>query len=150
MTISWCITSVNRLSPSPNRREQTQATVTWTGKLMLITLAVITGLGLGSMYGLLALGLPSTYTVAHTVNFSQGSAMMLGAVLCYTLHVTLGWAAPISVGLTLLLCALWGLVVERCAVRPFVWRGSTAWLMSTVALGLVLENAALFTFGKEP
>jgi ABC-type branched-subunit amino acid transport system permease subunit len=75
---------------------------------------------------------------------------MLGAVLCYTLHVTLGWGAPISVGLTLLLCAFWGLVVERCAVRPFVRRGSTAWLMSTVALGLVLENAALFTFGKEP
>jgi branched-chain amino acid transport system permease protein len=117
---------------------------------MLITLAVITGLGLGSMYGLLALGFSITYTVAHTVNFSQGSAMMLGAVLCYTLHVTLGWAAPISVGLTLLLCALWGLVVERCAVRPFVRRGSTAWLMSTVALGLVLENVALFTFGKEP
>jgi branched-chain amino acid transport system permease protein len=117
---------------------------------MLITFAVISGLGLGSMYGLLALGFSITYTVAHTVNFAQGSAMMLGAVLCYTLHVTLGWGAPISVGLTLLLCALWGLVVERCAVRPFVRRGSTAWLMSTVALGLVLENTALFTFGKEP
>ena len=117
---------------------------------MLITFAVISGLGLGSMYGLLALGFSITYTVAHTVNFSQGSAMMLGAVLCYTLDVTLGWGAPISVGLTLLLCALWGLVVERCAVRPFVRRGSPAWLMSTVALGLVLENAALFTFGKEP
>jgi branched-chain amino acid transport system permease protein len=117
---------------------------------MLIILAVISGLGLGSMYGLLALGFSITYTVAHTVNFSQGSAMMLGAVLCYTLHVTLRWAAPTSVGLALLLCALWGVVVERFAVRPFVRRGSTAWLMSTVALGLVLENVALFTFGKEP
>jgi len=117
---------------------------------MLITFAVISGLGLGSMYGLLALGFSMTYTVAHTVNFAQGSAMMLGAVLCYTFRVTLGWAAPISIGVTLCLCAVWGLVVERCAVRPFVRHGSTAWLMATVALGLLVENAVLLTFGKEP
>lgn len=117
---------------------------------MFINLAVMTGLGLGSMYGLLALGFSITYSVAQTVNFAQGSALMLGAVLCYTWHVTLGWPAAISVGLALLLCALWGVLVERLAVRPFVRRDSTAWLMSTVALGLLLENAALFTFGKEP
>jgi branched-chain amino acid transport system permease protein len=40
--------------------------------------------------------------------------------------------------------------VERIAVRPFVRRGSNAWLMATVALGIILENAALFLFGKEP
>jgi len=35
-------------------------------------------------------------------------------------------------------------------VRPFVRRGSSAWLMATVALGIVADNAVLFTFGKEP
>jgi len=43
-----------------------------------------------------------------------------------------------------------GVVVERFTVRPFVRRGSSAWLMATLALGIVLENAVLFTFGKEP
>ena len=45
---------------------------------MLIVSALITGLGLGSMYGLLALGFHVTYAVSATVNFAQGSAMMLG------------------------------------------------------------------------
>jgi branched-chain amino acid transport system permease protein len=117
---------------------------------MLAVMAVISGFGLGSMYGLLALGFSLTYTVSNTVNFAQGSSMMLGAVLCYTFAVTLKWNIPSSVGLTLLLCAVWGMLVERFTVRPFVRRGSSAWLMATLALGIVLENAVLFTFGKEP
>lgn len=117
---------------------------------MLITLSLVSGLGLGSMYGLLALGFYVTYSVSSTVNFAQGSSMMLGAVLCYSFAVTLGWNPIVSVVLALLLCAVWGLVVERIAVRPFVARGSNGWLMATVALGIILENATLFLFGKEP
>jgi branched-subunit amino acid ABC-type transport system permease component len=52
---------------------------------MLAYCALITGLGLGSMYGLLALGFYVTYAVSSTVNFAQGSSMMLGAVFAYTL-----------------------------------------------------------------
>jgi branched-chain amino acid transport system permease protein len=117
---------------------------------MLVTSAVVSGLGLGSMYGLIALGFHVTYVVSNTVNFSQGSAMMLGAVLGYTFAVTLGWPLPLAVAMSLALCALFGLVVERTLVRPFADRGSNAWLMATVAGGIVLDNAVLFTFGKEP
>ena len=117
---------------------------------MLIPSALITGLGLGSMYGLLALGFYVTYAVSSTVNFAQGSTMMLGAVLAFTFGVTLGWPMALAIILALALCALWGVVVERVAVRPFVVRGSNAWLMATVALGVVLENLVLFTFGKDP
>src|SRR5262249_42605597 len=112
--------------------------------------ALISGLGLGSMYGLLALGFYVTYAVSSTVNFSQGSSMMLGAVLCYTFAVTLGWGWPIAIVAALALAGVWGALVERLAVRPFVRGGSNAWLMSTVAIGIVLENAVLFTYGKEP
>jgi len=117
---------------------------------MLITSAIISGLGLGSMYGLIALGFHVTYVVSNTVNFSQGSAVMLGAVLGYTFAVTLGWPLALAVAMALLLCALFGLVVERTLVWPFADRGSNAWLMATVAGGIVLDNAVLFTFGKEP
>ena len=117
---------------------------------MLIISALITGLGLGSMYGLLALGFHVTYAVSNTVNFAQGSTMMLGAVLCFTLWVTLGWPIGLAVVLALAACAAWGAFVERVAVRPFVRRGSNSWLMATVALGIVLENVVLFTFGKDP
>jgi branched-chain amino acid transport system permease protein len=117
---------------------------------MLAYAALITGLGLGSMYGLLALGFHVTYAVSNTVNFAQGSTMMLGAVLCFTFWVTLGWPLTLAIPVSLLLCAAWSVAVERIAVRPFVRTNSNSWLMATVALGIVLENVVLFTFGKDP
>lgn len=117
---------------------------------MLVTSALITGLGLGSMYGLLALGFYITFAVSSTVNFAQGSAMMLGAVFAYTLAITWGWPLGVAVPGAVVLCAAYGLLVERLAVRPFALRGSSAWLMATVALGIIADNTVLFTFGKEP
>src|SRR4026207_1602732 len=117
---------------------------------MLVTSAIISGLALGSMYGLLALGFYVTYAVSSTVNFAQGSSMMLGAVFAYTFAVKLGWHFIPAAVISLALCAVYGLVVELAAVRPFARRGSNAWLMATVALGIVADNTVLFTFGKEP
>jgi branched-chain amino acid transport system permease protein len=117
---------------------------------MLLTSAIISGLGLGSMYGLIALGFHITYAVSNTVNFAQGSALMLGAVLGYTFGVTFGWPMPVAILAALTICALFGLLVERTLVRPFVVRGSSAWLMATVAGGILLDNAVMFTYGKEP
>jgi branched-chain amino acid transport system permease protein len=110
----------------------------------------MSGLCLGSMYGLIALGFHVTYVVSNTVNFSQGSSVMLGAVLGYTFAVRLGWPLPLAVACALMACAAFGLLVERTLVRPFALRGSNAWLMATVAGGIVLDNVVLFTFGKEP
>lgn len=112
--------------------------------------AWISGLGLGSMYGLMALGFHLTYAVSGTVNFAQGSAMMLGAVFTFAFAQTLGWPLPLAIAAALALCALYGLLVEVAAVRPFASRGSDAWLMATVALGIVADNVVMFTFGKEP
>ena len=102
---------------------------------MLIASAIVSGVGLGSMYGLLALGFHVTHAVSRTVKFAQGSTMMLGAVLCFTFWVTLGWPLALAVVLGLAACALWGLVAERVAVRPFVARDFNSWLIATVALG---------------
>lgn len=112
--------------------------------------ALVTGVGLGAMYGLLALGFYITYAVSSTVNFAQGSTMMLGAVTAFTLGVGWNWPWPLAIAGALAVCAAWGVIVERIGVRPFARRGSDLWLMATVALGLVLENVVLFTFGKDP
>ena len=117
---------------------------------MLIASALISGFGLGAMYGLLALGFYITYSVSSTVNFAQGSSMMLGAVFAYAFSVRFGLPLSAAIALALLLCALYGLLVEAIAVRPFARRGSSAWLMATVALGIIADNVVLFTFGKEP
>jgi branched-chain amino acid transport system permease protein len=117
---------------------------------MLVTSALISGLGLGSMYGLLALGFYITYSVSNTVNFSQGSSMMLGAVFAYAFAVGLGWPLGLAAVASLVLCGAYGIVVELVAIRPFARRGSNAWLMATVAIGIIADNVVLFTFGKEP
>lgn len=116
----------------------------------MLTSTLVSGLGLGSMYGLVALGFHITFAVSGTVNFAQGSAVTLGAVLGYTFGVQLGWPMPLAIAASLAGCAGLGLVVERLLVRPFVTRGSDAWLLATVAGGIILDNVLLFTFGKEP
>jgi branched-chain amino acid transport system permease protein len=88
--------------------------------------------------------------VSGTVNFAQGSSVMLGAVVCHALAIGMHWPMALAVPAALLVCAAWGLVVERIAVRPFVARGTNSWLMATVALGIVLDNVVMVFFGKEP
>jgi len=117
---------------------------------MLLISAILSGIGLGSMYGLIALGYHVTYAVSNTVNFAQGSALMLGAVLGYTFSITFGWPMPAAIVAALAICGLFGLLVERALVRPFVARGSSAWLMATVAGGILLDNVVMFTYGREP
>lgn len=118
--------------------------------MTLLIAALVSGIGLGSMYGLIALGFQITYSVSSTVNFAQGSVVMLGAVLGYVFKERMGIPWQVAYPMALLCCALVGMLVEILLVRPFVIRRSEAWLMATVAGGIFLDNAVLFTFGNEP
>ena len=118
--------------------------------MTLMIAALVTGIGLGSMYGLIALGFQITYSVSSTVNFAQGSVVMLGAVLGFVFTERLGLSWWIAYPMAILCCGLFGMLVEALLVRPFVSRGSEAWLMATVAGGIFLNNAVLFSFGNEP
>lgn len=115
---------------------------------MLVQL-VVSGLALGAMYGLVALGYHITWVTSRTMNFSQGHAVMVGAVVAYGVHVAAGWPLLPAVILTLAAAALFGVVVERVAVRPFFRSGSPLWLLSTIACGIIAENVAMVTFGKD-
>ena len=103
------------------------------------------------MYGLMALGFYVTYAVSGTVNFAQGSSMMLGAVLTFAFAQHAGLADAAGRRRWRCCCArctgCWS-SSSRCGRSRS--RGSDAWLMATVALGIVLDNVVLFTFGKEP
>jgi branched-chain amino acid transport system permease protein len=111
---------------------------------------VISGLTLGCIYSLVALGYTLTFTTSKTLNFAQGSAMMLGAVITLMLIVDLHCPWPLAVATAVALLALFGLALERFAVRRFLQRGSMAWVMSTLAVGIIVENTALLVFGKSP
>jgi branched-chain amino acid transport system permease protein len=110
---------------------------------------LVSGLALGSMYGLVALGYHITWVTSRTMNFSQGHAVMAGAVVAYALHVAAGWPWLAALAGTLVASALFGLVVERVAVRPFFRSASPVWLLSTIACGIIAENVAMLTLGKD-
>jgi branched-chain amino acid transport system permease protein len=111
---------------------------------------VLSGLALGCIYSLVALGYHITFVTSRTLNFAQGSAMMLGAVTCLILAVDLGWPMPFAAVGAILTLGVFGLGLEHLAVRPFVRRGSMAWVMSTLAVGIIAENLAQVVFGKVP
>ena len=110
---------------------------------------ILSGMAIGSMYGLVALGFQITFAVSNTMNFSQGAVVMVGAVVCYCLNIAWGIPAIAAVPLTLLFCVFLGRLIERWIVRPFARNGSHAWLLSTIAFGIITENIAMLTFGKE-
>jgi branched-chain amino acid transport system permease protein len=110
---------------------------------------LVTGLALGSMYGLVALGYHITWATSRTMNFSQGHAVMVGAVIAWAVVVALGWPLPIGLLATLLALAVFGALIERVAVRPFFRASSPAWLLSTIACGIIAENVAQLLFGKD-
>jgi len=115
----------------------------------MIVQLVLSGLALGSMYALVALGYNITYATSQTVNFSQGQSVMVGAVVAYALYVGAGWPFVPSVLGTLIALAVFGVLVERVAVRPFLRASSIAWLLATIALGIIAENVAMLVFGKD-
>lgn len=115
----------------------------------MVVQLLVTSLALGSMYSLVALGYTITYTCSRTVNFSQGQAVMLGGLFAYLLYVPLRWPFFLAAVGSLLLMAAFGLLVERLAVRPFLRSSSIAWLLSTIAVGIIAENLVMVTFGKD-
>ena len=111
---------------------------------------ILSGLALGCVYSLVALGYNITFTTSKTLNFAQGSAVMLGAVIALILIVDFRWPTALAMIAAVVLLGGFGLGLERLAVRPFVKRGSMAWVMSTLAVGIIVENVVLLVFGKSP
>src|SRR3984885_5122120 len=109
----------------------------------MLATALVSGLSLGSIYGLIALGFTLTFSVSGTVNFAQGSSVMLGAVICHALAVSQHWPMLAAGPVALFGCAIWGPIVERSGGRPFGVRAPNSGLMAFVALGIVLDNVAM-------
>ena len=75
----------------------------------MLATALVSGLSLGSIYGLIALGFTLTFAVSGTVNFAQGSSVMLGAVMCHALSIGMHWPILAAIPASLVVCAIWGL-----------------------------------------
>lgn len=109
---------------------------------------VVNGIAAGAIYGLIAVGYSLTFMTTKSLNFGLGMWVMLGGMLTYSLHVQYS-VHPLLVlpAVTALVFAL-GLAAERVSVYPFLRAGSELWVMSTLAVGFLLVDAAELIWGR--
>lgn len=106
------------------------------------TQQVVSGIAIGCVYALVALGFVLIYKATEVVNFAQGELLMLGAFLAYTLIVLLGLSFWVGGLLAVVLTAVFGFGLERTVVRPIVGQPVFAIVMVTIGIGFVARSAA--------
>jgi len=127
--------------------------------------AVLSGLALGGIYGLVALGFNITYNTTKTLNFGQGEFLSLGALVGASVLALLsakgltGVPDPADVTLTRYLIALGisvsilaglGVLLYFIAISPFAGKPGLSWVMSTIGFGILIQNGAIAIWGLAP
>lgn len=120
---------------------------------------LINGLSLGSVYALIALGYTMVYGVLRFINFAHGDIFMIGAFAGFYLSrwmkPILGevpgiWGALLIMFLSMMICAVMGILVERLAYRPLRERPRLNVLITAIGVSLFLEYTGQLVFGANP
>ncbi len=113
---------------------------------------LVSGLGVGCIYGLIGIGFCVIYNASGIVNFAQGSFVMLGGMLTYELFQRHGLPFLLAAFLATLIIAALGAIIERFVVRPLWKRNAPAFVMilATLAVQIVIERATLMAAGDQP
>ena len=107
----------------------------------------LSGLAIGGIYALVALGFHIMWSAAKAVNFAHGDTLMIGAVIA-VMGLDAGVPLPLACLLAVLAGGLFGVVLERLAVRPFIGaNASIGWMLTTIAVGIMVESLATMQFG---
>jgi branched-chain amino acid transport system permease protein len=115
---------------------------------------VFSGIALGMIYAVVAFGYQLTFATSGTLNFGQGEALMLGALVGLSLVGTIHGGPYISywlmIPLVMVFGALQGMFVEWIGVRPAIKiKSEFGWIMSTIALAIIFKNVAENIWGKD-
>ncbi len=117
---------------------------------MSIINSLISGLSLGSVYAIIALGYTMVYGISKMLNFAHGDVIMIGSYVSFVLTMyvgTPGWLALIGATVA---CTILGVVIERLAYRPLRGTGSLAVLITAIGVSYFLQNIALIIWGANP
>lgn len=112
---------------------------------------LVGGMAIGSVYALMALAINIVFSARRIVNFAHGDMVMMAGLIGVTAMTA--WGVPYLAGLVLagLLVAGLALAIERLAVRPLSSdESSITWILSIVAVAIILSNASVLIFGTEP
>jgi len=111
---------------------------------------IFSGIALGMIYAVVAFGYQLTFATSGTLNFGQGEALMLGALVGLTCVDTLGINYWLMIPLVCIFGALQGSLVEVVGVRPAIKiKSEFGWIMSTIALGIIFKNVAENVWGRD-
>ena len=110
---------------------------------------VVTGLALGMVYALVAIGFVIILKCSNAFNIAQGHFVLIGGYLGYTFLVPFGLPIWASLILAIAVAVVLGLLIERLAIRPLVGQPELAMVMMTIALATVLEGLATLIWGGE-
>ena len=112
---------------------------------MIVLQQLINGISLGSIYALIALGYTMVYGIVLLINFAHGDILMVGAYAAFFVLGAAG-AGPLGMFLafivSMIICACFGLTIERFAYRPLRQAPRLNSLITAIAVSLILENGA--------
>jgi branched-chain amino acid transport system permease protein len=108
---------------------------------------VISGMAVGSLYALVAMGFVLIYKATDILNFAHGEAMLIGALVCYMLMTTFSIPFFWAVLLTVLFALAFGAITERIVLRPMIGEPIFAVVMITIGLSIFLRSLSGIVFG---
>ncbi len=109
---------------------------------------LISGVSLGSVYAIIALGYTMVYGIAKMLNFAHGDIIMVGAYVSYCVTSYLKLPAIVSIVIAMAVCTLLGIIIERLAYKPLRNAASLAVLITAIGVSYFLQNAALLIWGS--
>ena len=111
---------------------------------------LFSGLSLGSVYAIIALGYTMVYGIAKMLNFAHGDIIMVGAFTAFTVMNTMGMPTVLGVLTAIVVCTILGVAVERIAYKPLRDASSLAVLITAIGVSYLLQNVVLLIFGPTP
>ena len=110
---------------------------------------LISGLSLGSIYALIALGYTMVYGIAKMLNFAHGDIIMVGAYAVITTVLTANFPPLVGILVSILVCVVLGVTIEFLAYRPLRQAPPLSVLITAIGVSYFLQNLALLIFGPE-
>ncbi len=111
---------------------------------------LISGISLGSVYAIIALGYTMVYGIAKMLNFAHGDVIMVGGYVSFCAVVYLGLPGWVSVLAAMAVCTVLGVIIEGLAYKPLRQAPSLAVLITAIGVSYFLQNAALLIWGASP
>lgn len=116
---------------------------------MLYVQALINGVLMGGTYGLMALGLSLIFGVLRIINFAHGNLMVVGMYITYWSFVLFGMDPYLSLFAAASFLFLLGFVIQRYIMNPIVEAPEEMSFLTTLGLGLIIQNLLLMLFGPD-